>query len=141
MSRIKLELPAQFPFSTEVEVRIGDINYGQHLGNDAVLSFAHEARIRFLKQHGFTEANVAGAGMLMVDAVVVYKSQSFHGDVLKVEVAVADIGRTGCDFLYRLTNRKDGKEIARVKTGVVFFDYAAGKIHPVPEAFRKAVGI
>ena len=55
MARIKIELPEKFIFSTEIPLRISDINYGGHLGNDAVLSIAHEARIRFFNKHGFKE--------------------------------------------------------------------------------------
>ena len=50
MARVKLQLPANFLFSTEIPIRISDINYGGHLGNDAVLSIVHEARIQFLQQ-------------------------------------------------------------------------------------------
>jgi acyl-CoA thioesterase FadM len=136
MARVKLSLPAVFGYSTEIPVRISDVNYGGHLGNDAVLSLAQEARLRFLAQFGYSETNLEGLGLIMADAVVVYKAQGFYGDVLTVEVAVADITRLGWDFFYRLTNRETGKEIARVKTGMVVFDYANHKICPVPGKFR-----
>ena len=35
-----------------LEVRISDINYGNHMGNDRALSFFQDARISFLKQLG-----------------------------------------------------------------------------------------
>jgi acyl-CoA thioester hydrolase len=139
MARVKLELPERFNFSTELTVRISDINYGQHLGNDAVLAFAHEARLRFLKSFGFTEADVDGVGMIMLDAVVVYKSQAFHGDALNVEVAAADLGPCGCDFLYRMTEKQGGREIARAKTALAFFDYAKNKIARMPKQFRSVM--
>ena len=50
MARIKLTLPENFNFSTNIEVRITDINYGGHLGNDSVLEIIHEARIRMLAE-------------------------------------------------------------------------------------------
>jgi acyl-CoA thioester hydrolase len=139
MARVKLDLPERFSFLTELTVRIADINYGQHLGNDAVLAFAHEARLQFLKSFGFSEADVDGVGMIMLDAVVVYKSQAFHGETLTVEVAAADFGPCGCDFLYRLTEKLSGREIAHAKTGLAFFDYAKKKIAKMPERFRAAL--
>ena len=139
MARVKLDLPGRFAFSTELEIRIGDINYGRHLGNDAVLAFAHEARLRFLKSFGFSESDVDGVGMIMLDAVVVYKSQAFHGEVLKIEVAAADPGPCGCDLLYRMTDKASGREVAHVKTGLAFFDYAKNRIAKMPERFRAAV--
>jgi 4-hydroxybenzoyl-CoA thioesterase len=53
-----------------------------------------------------------------------------------VEVAAADFGPCGCDFLYRMTEEQSGREIARVKTGLAFFDYAKKKIAKMPERFR-----
>ncbi|MCU0364969.1 MAG: hypothetical protein MUE93_04775 [Ignavibacteriaceae bacterium] len=38
MPRIKIETPDKFIFSTEIPIRITDINYGGHLGNDSLLS-------------------------------------------------------------------------------------------------------
>ncbi len=135
MARVKIELPKEFIFKTEIPIRINDINYGGHLGNDAVLSIAHEARLRFLKQHNFTELNVGGAGIIMVDAAVQYKAEAFYGDIMIVEIAVADITGVGCDFVYRCTNKNTGTVIAIVKTGIVFYDYDKKKVVSVPEKF------
>lgn len=136
MARVKLELPEHFIFSTELEIRISEINYGGHLGNDSVLSLIHEARLRFLKHHGFSEQDVGGYGIIMVDAVIAYKSQGFHGDVLTVAVTVADVSKSGCDFYYHMKNKDSGKEVIRAKTGVVFFDYQQQKVVGVPQIFK-----
>jgi acyl-CoA thioesterase FadM len=136
MARVKLDLPEYFEFSTEITIRIGDINYGAHLGNDAVLSLIHEARMRFFKKHGFSELDTDGVGLVISDAVVVYKSQGFYGDVLKIELARDDYNPYGCDFLYKITNKATGKEVARAKTGIVFFDYEKNKVAKIPEKFK-----
>ncbi|GBD89166.1 hypothetical protein BMS3Abin03_03116 [bacterium BMS3Abin03] len=136
MPKVKIELPDKFIFKTEIPIRISDINYGGHLGNDAVLSIAHEARLRFLKRNGFTELDVDGAGIIMVDAAVQYKAEGFYGDIILVEIAVTDIARAGCDFVYRCTNKNTGTLIAVVKTGIVFFDYNRKKVVSVPEKFK-----
>lgn len=139
MARVTLELPQTFPFETTVPVRISDINYGNHLGNDSVLSLIHEARVRFLKQYHFAELDIDGVGVIISDVVIVYKSQAFYGDVLLLQVGVGDFSRHGCDFYYRLVNRDSGREVARAKTGIVFYDYRRGKIAAVPESFRRAL--
>lgn len=136
MARVKIDIPEKFIFKTEIPIRINDINYGGHLGNDAVLSIAHEARLRFLKQHNFTELNAGGAGIIMVDAAVQYKAEGFYGDIIKVEIAVADITGVGFDFVYRCTNKNTGTVIAIVKTGIVFYDYDKKKVVSVPEKFE-----
>jgi len=136
MARVKIEIPKEFIFKTEIPIRINDINYGGHLGNDAVLSIAHEARLRFLKQHNFSELNAGGAGIIMVDAAVQYKAEAFYGDIIFVEISVTDITGVGCDFVYRCTNKNTGTVIAVVKTGIVFFDYDKKKVVSVPEKFK-----
>ena len=139
MARVKIELPEKFIFKTEIPIRINDINYGGHLGNDAVLSIVHEARLRFLKQHNFTELNAGGTGIIMVDAAVQYKAEGFYGDIILVEIAVTDITGVGCDFVYRCTNKNTGTEIAVVKTGIVFFDYDEKKVKTIPDKFTSVL--
>jgi acyl-CoA thioester hydrolase len=136
MARVKLDLPDRYLFSTELMLRVSDINYGGHLGNDAVLSLAQETRVQFLRANGWSEFDVAGAGIMMTDAVVVYRSEGFCGDVVTIDVAVDDIQPLGCDFLFRIANKTTGKEVARVKTGIAFIDRAKRRPMAVPEAFR-----
>jgi acyl-CoA thioesterase FadM len=137
MGRVKLALPEQFIFTTEISVRISDVNYGGHLGNDSVLSIIHETRVRFLAAHNYSELNVCGAGLIQSDAVIVYKTEAFYGDIITVDLALGDFSATGCDFIYRLTREADNKELVRAKTGIVFYDYEKKKLLRVPEEFKQ----
>ena len=139
MPRIKIELPEKFVFQTEIPVRITDINYGGHLGNDSLLSIIHEARLRFLNHNGYSESNIEGIGIIMIDAGIQYKSEGFYGDKLLIELTVTDFTSIGCDIVYRLSNKNSKKEIALAKTGIVFFDYDKRKTAPVPLEFRKKI--
>ena len=136
MPRIKIDLPDSFPFSTEIPIRICDINYGGHVGNDAVLAIIHEARVQFLREHGFSEKDVDGAGIIMSDAAVVFKAEVFYGQVLRAEVAVTEVTRSACVMVYRLSDTQTGDEVARATTGIVFFHYDRRKPVAVPDAFR-----
>jgi len=133
-----LKLPDDFSFSTDVRVRISDINYGNHLGNDALLSLVHEARLQFLQSRGFSELDIDGCGLILTDAVILYKSQGFHGDLLTILAAVGDFNKYGCDFFFKIIQKNSGKEVARAKTGIVFFDYNRQKMASVPAAFLDA---
>lgn len=137
MDRTRLDLPEFFEFSTDICVRISDINYGGHLGNDSLLSLIHEARVRFLQNYGFTELNIGGFGLIMVDSVIVYESEVFYGRTLTIEVTTDDFSKCGCDFFYRITDKETGRQVARAKTGIVFFDYEKKKMVKVPDKFRK----
>ncbi len=134
MPRIKLELPDKFPFRTEIPVRITDLNYGNHLANDALLSILHEARVRFLAHLGYTETDIEGCGIIMGDAAIIYKSQAYYGDSLSIDIAVSNISRKSCDIFYRVSAASE-RLIATAKTMIVFFDYQQQKSVPVPDAF------
>jgi acyl-CoA thioester hydrolase len=136
MARVKLDLPETFVFTTEIPLRIGDMNYGGHLGNDAVLSLLHEARVQFLRANEFSELDVDGAGIIMADSVIVYRSEAFYGETMIVDVAVDDFARVGCDILYRISDKDSGREVVRAKTEIVFFDYETRKAMAVPQAFK-----
>ena len=137
MARVKLELPTRFLFETEIDVRVTDLNYGSHLGNDALLSLIHEARWRFLRAHGMSEADVGGRQIILADAAIVYRAEGFAGDRLRFEVTVGDFTRAGCDFFYRVTRVADGKLVAEAKTGAVFLDPGTRRMTALPEAIKK----
>jgi len=139
MTRIKIELPEKFIFKTEIVIRVSDLNYGGHLGNDSVLSICHEARLRFLKHLDYSELDIEGSGIIMSDAAIQYKSESFYGDELKIEIGVSDFTKNACNFVYRLTNKENAKIIALVKTGIVFYDYKLRKILVIPEKFKTRI--
>ncbi len=137
MARVHIDLPAHLPFSTELAVRITDINYGGHLGNDSLVSLLHEARARMLRHHGFSEMELGGAGIIIADAAISYRAEAFFADRLRVEIGGQDFSRVGGDLVYRVSNVEDGREVARAKTGIVFFDYVRRKVRAAPPEFRQ----
>lgn len=136
MARVKIDLPNKFTFSTEIPVRIGDVNYGGHVGNDAILSIAHDSRLLFLKHFGYSELELEGVSMIMADSAVVYKGEAFFGDIVKVEVTAADFHKFGFDLVYKMTNSENGKDIAHLKTGMLCFNYEVRKLALLPEAAK-----
>lgn len=143
MSRVKINFPDQIPIYTiEIPVRITDLNYGNHLGNDAVLSIIHEARARFLLQYGFTELEIGGCGLIMADTAIAYKAEAFFGDTLSIELFTGELTAHSFDLLYRVTTVRSGTAIiiCNVKTGMVCFDYQQRKVCPMPAGFREILG-
>jgi len=135
MARIKIEIPEKVISSFVIPVRISDINYGNHVGNDAFVSIIHEARVQWLKQYGYTELQVAGVGLIMGDLVLEFRHESFYGDQVEIWLGAGDISRVGFDLYYRLFAKRNAENIllANAKTGMVCYDYAAKKVAPVPE--------
>lgn len=137
MTRIQLNFPTDTKFSCELTVRASDLNYGNHVGNDSILTIMQEARILFYQSMGYkNELNFEGSvGHIVSDAVVVYKSEAFLSDVLIIQIGMNDFSKYGFDMFYRITHKLTGKEIALGKTGIVFFDYDRRKVASIPESF------
>jgi len=137
MSRVKITMPEQFIFSLQRAVGISDLNYARHLDSVSMVRIVHEARLQFLADLGFTEANIFGLGMVVTDLAVDYQSESFANDVLNIEVGVGRFNRYGCDICFQITNTALDRVVCNAKTGVVFFDFDKHKIALVPKAFRE----
>lgn len=139
MSRVKIKFPDHNPvYKTSIVVRISDINYGNHLGNDSVLSIVHEARVRMLNSWGYTELNVGGSGIIMADVMIAYKNEAFHGDELNIDIYIDDLTSVSFDMLYRISATREEKtiDIAHAKTGIVCFDYQARKVAPINDELK-----
>lgn len=141
MARLQLDLPEHFIYATNLTVRVNDLNYGAHVGNDSMLVLMQQARIEFYRANGFKdEVSFEGSvGQVIADALVIYKAEAFLGDVLTIQLAVADISKYGFDMLYLVTNQETGKEVARAKTGIVCFDYEKRKIAVIPERLLSVI--
>ena len=91
MSRVKVNLPASFQFSANYTVRVSDLNYGNHLGNDRLLSILHQARIDFISHlcNG-SELDFFGVSLIMADVVINYQNEAFLNDLLTIDMALAN---------------------------------------------------
>ena len=136
MARIQIRLPSQFAFSTDITLYQSHLNYGGHLDNALLLTLVSEARVRFFKSLGYTELNVEGVGILVSDAALQYRSEAFHGEVMVVRLGAADLGSKGFDLVWSMIDQSSQREVARGKTGIVFFNYETSKVAPMPAAFR-----
>lgn len=138
MARLKIDLPEKYIFQTTIPIRITDLNYGGHLGNDSILTLVHEARIQFLQFAGYSEINFAGVGLIMADAAIEFKQEVFYGDSLQVSVVAKDFSAVGFDLYYLLEKTTAGKAItvAAVKTGMVCYDYSRKKLAKLPEVVK-----
>jgi acyl-CoA thioesterase FadM len=141
MTRIQVELPGNFSFITDIPVRISDINYGGHVGNDAILTLAHEARVRFLNKAGYGELNIEGIGIIISDAAIEYKSELFYGDHVIISIKALGFTKYGFDLFYKMekTLKSENVLVAKLKTGVLCYDYSKKKIVPVPDNAAKKI--
>ena len=138
MARIKIDLPQQIIGTFNIPVRIADINYGNHVGNDAFVSILHEARVQWLKRLGYTELNVEGVGLIMSDLAIEFKNESFYGDVVEIKISAGELSHVSFELYYQLSAKRNNENIllANAKTGMVCYDYAAKKVTSVPDKLK-----
>jgi acyl-CoA thioester hydrolase len=136
MPRIDLKMPPDFRFQTLIPVRISDVNYGGHVGNDAILGMMHECRLQYFKSMGYSEMDLGGVGTIMADSAILYKGEAFYGDVILAEIEPYDLSRVGFDLYYRLSTQSGNRAVAWAKTGIICFDYSRRKVSGLPEEVR-----
>ena len=135
MARIRIELPEQFNFSIKIPIRITDLNYGGHVGNDTVLSLIHEARVQFLKSFGYAELDLEGVGLIMSDAGIEFKAELFYGDIVSAFVTATNFSKVGFDLYYKLMRNETIVSVA--KTGMICYNYGTKKVVSVPSGVKE----
>lgn len=138
MARIKIDIPEKIIGTFIIPIRIADINYGNHVGNDAFVSIIHEARMQWLRQYSYTELQIEGIGLIMSDLMLEFKNESFYGDVVEVKLGAGEISRVGFELCYQLFTKRNNEDIllANAKTGMVCYDYDAKKVAAIPEKLK-----
>ncbi len=137
MDRVKINFPKISHHSVTIPILIQHINYGNHVGNDSVVSLLHHARVSFLQAFDYSELDVGGVGLIMADLQVQYKQQMFLNDVIRIDVAVLDLTATGFSLYYKILKIVAKTETVCVlgKTNMLCFDYAMQKIAGLPDTF------
>ena|SRR3990167_2197972 len=139
MSQFKVPKIEHILFSTAMDIKISDINYGNHLGHDALISLIHEARVRFLKHHGFTELNINGVGILITTLLVNYIGEAFYADELIINIGIGETTRISTELLYEIYRKNTSEQIARALTTLTFFDYSKRKVAKIPQEFLSSI--
>jgi acyl-CoA thioesterase FadM len=120
---------------TTLEIRVGDINYGGHMGNDKALLVFHDARLQFLESLGFSEKNIGGPGIIMRDAHVLFRKEVYLHDVLTVDVGIENVSSSSFEMLYTIRRISDDAVVFTGSTGLVAFDYEKKRPVRLPEGF------
>ena len=104
-----------------------------------MLTLVSEARVRFFQALGYREAGVESLSIVVGDIVAQYKSEGFHGEVMRVEMLPSDFNKYGFDIVYRMTEKATGREVARGKLGVVFVHPQDKTVALVPPRFMERI--
>jgi len=121
-------------------VRVDDINYGGHMGNERALVVFQDARIAFLASMGCEERRIAeDTGIIIAEAAIRYKKQVFMGDALDTAVRASVAGHSALDLLFTVTRPSDGAEVFSGSTRILPFSYSAQKVRKIPAEFLEKI--
>lgn len=140
MERVRLEFPEDAIVHRQpLSVRITDMNYGRHLGHDAVISLMHEARATALAHCGMSEGDMGGYPCVAADLAVQYQAEARWPDQLVVETAIPVPGRRVIAVFHRIRRVQDGQSVATARVNLMLVDPEAGRSVAVPEVVRAAL--
>ncbi|MEC8738735.1 MAG: thioesterase family protein [Bacteroidota bacterium] len=137
MGRIKLEIPSKKLYEHQIEIRVDDLNYGQHLGNEMILVYAQQTRIKWLESWNYSELSIEQKSIIQGDAAIEYQSEGFLNNQIITSLFLGTVGRASFELYYLFFNKSLNKVLARAKTGIVFYDYSLKKSVSIPEAFKE----
>jgi len=125
--------PFEWPFDLDVPVRFRDLDGFGHVNNAVFLTFFEQARIdcylRLLGRSGPFEAG-AGLNFVVARAEIDYLSPVRSGDVVRISVRPARVGRSSFDLSYA-AHRIGGEPVARGRTVQVAYDHETGRSRPL----------
>ena len=137
--RIKIPLPDKAPVhETNIPILIGDLNYGNHLGNDRLLLLAQEARLRYFSSLGFSELDFFDNGLIMTDSAIQYLAQGLWGEEVTVKTWLQSVNDFSFDLFYEL-KKNEGRLLAKIKTGMAFYNYQEQKLTKATDAFKNYI--
>ena len=139
MARVKIDIPEGILANIIIPIRITDINYGNHVGNDSFVGILHEARVIWLSMHNYTELNIGDVGLIMSDIQIEFKKESFYRDIIEVQVSAGEVSKIGFELYYQLFTTRNNERLLllNAKTGMICYDYTNKKVAPLPVDFKK----
>ncbi|MGP9592193.1 acyl-CoA thioesterase [Halomonas sp. AOP42-C2-25] len=140
MERVKLEFPAEAIIHRHpLAVRVTDMNYGRHLGHDALVSLLHEARIQAFAALGLSEWDMHGYPTLVADLAVQYQSEARWPDALIIATAVPEPQGKALTVYQRIYQAETEQIVATARVNQLLIDVASGRPIEVPEQIQQAL--
>jgi acyl-CoA thioesterase FadM len=142
MPRIKLDPLGHYQHIYETIIEVTDLNYGNHMGNDALVGIIHRARVHFLHRLGASEKNLGDGktGILQTDLIINYKGEGLLFDKLIVKSSIGELRPKSFRMFHRIAT-KQNRLIALAETGIVAFNYHKRNVARLPESFISTVRV
>lgn len=132
----------QYRFQIPVEVRFADLDALGHLNNAKYLTYAEQARIRYVHEVCGWGGDWARLGMILARTEIDHKLPIAFGDRVQVYVRVGRLGDKSFDMHYVITQQRGEGAVeiaAEIKTIMVTYDYEQDATVQISDQWREAI--
>ncbi|GBF50905.1 thioesterase-like family protein [Leptospira ryugenii] len=139
MAKVELPLPNRYHFKTEIPIRKTDLWGELHVSFATVLDLVLEAHLQFFQYLGFSVLDIYGRSIIFSNATVTYESELLFGDLVEARVTIENLREKSFELFFHLTKDHGNISVSRVRISVLFFDYEARRVVPIPQEFLQLI--
>jgi acyl-CoA thioester hydrolase len=125
-------------FTTQIDIRWGDLDALNHVNNTLYFRYLEETRIRWfetLKQ----QVHKQNCGPVIVTASCEFLQMVTYPEKLEIRLHSDPPGRSSVNLHHDIIKTSNNEIAAKGQCKVVWIDYQAQKSTPLPDAIRHAV--
>ncbi|MDD7805606.1 MAG: acyl-CoA thioesterase [Endozoicomonas sp. (ex Botrylloides leachii)] len=125
-------------FSTEMNVQVIHLNYGNHLAHDATVRMLEESRMRWIKTFNSNASEVSlegNIGWVVKSFCINYESEATHGQTLRFDLYPKNLKRTSLEIIHVVTNLSIQKRLCKCDMKLVFSNRINLKVARAPTKF------
>jgi len=120
------------------KVRVDDINYGNHMGNERALIAFQQGRIELLESFGASELNVGdGCGLIQMSSYVEYLKEVRMGEILDIKISLEELKGPSMTLRYDVFSKEN--KVFFGTTKFLAYDYENKKVRRFPREFVKKI--
>jgi acyl-CoA thioester hydrolase len=133
------DLAGPFNHRVEIAVRFSDTDARGHVNNALYLTYCETGRIQYwtdVTGEAFTSVAAAAESLILAEARITYRAQTFYGEAVTVQTRATRIGRSSFTLEHRLLAAAPGTEARLVAVSdsiLVRFDYVAEVAMPLSD--------
>ncbi len=133
------DLTGPFNHHLEIDVRFSDTDARGHVNNAVYLTYCEIGRIKYwtdVTGEAFTSVAAAAESLILAEARITYRAQTFYGEVVSVQTRATRIGRSSFTLEHRLVAAAPGDKprlVAVSDSILVRFDYVAESAIPLSD--------
>jgi acyl-CoA thioester hydrolase len=121
-------------------VQWGDMDAFAHVNNVVYFRWFESARIAYFQRIGVTKHRSGDElGPILASSSCHYRRPIVFPDTVRVGVRATRVGRTSIGLEHRIVSVEQKALAAEGTATTVFYDYARGRSHPVPDDVRRAI--